>query len=636
MSTKLKLQDIIKEAGDGGGAVHASGVDLASLVTGNGALGLNKLIDRVKFGKNKPTKRRGTDVSNSKDGGVSHAIAQAMFTADLAEKGLSNMGVNVSDLGDQDTIDYYKALKIFPLVFSINKPIKNFFDDESNNIKGQASVDQRSNAKKFIIYFTHKGESGEVVYRFNFLAETLKKNLKGTRFDLPMLIKNEKYDVRISIKNDSSGNGWDDPGTQDEPPKDEPPKDEPPQDGPPQDDPPNDGGTPDPNNPNPPVPSEIKKNRNEIFRLLLKNYGGYNGKVVYGDGFYKKEEAAEYQKLLRGKKKGDVESSEVESFRKSSSRDKFSMMIANLRKSFPTTFLKKLDKAFPEFNLSYQKSVEESVSLLREEENDDKYKRWSIVFGNSIGNKTIDELDKNIRGFMSAVKIWFASPIVYRGKTQSYKINFDGDSVNNYWQKFYGKEKNESHLSIGNLLEDILSERRPPKQKKAPPKGTRVGQGERWDDKEKLPKYYDRILKINDIPTFKNDPKTMDRDEKNDDDAILTGKLEITDGGGNSTWSISGAENQVNKELKKGVIIKPSKKFKDKALIIEWRTHFDLGGVKTKAMLVSPLSMNVSEFLNRLVGTGVTDLEIEIGRKVGGDESIDKPAKGKISLKLKQ
>lgn len=618
MSTGLKIQNILKEAGDGGGAVHANIKDFASFITGDGTLDWKNLIPDSPFGKNKPHKRRGTDVSNTKDGGVAHAIAQAMFSADLAEKGLQDLGVRVADLSDQDTIDYYKALKEFPLQFSMNKPIEGFFGGKKDNIKGKASVDQRSNAKKFIIYFT----DGEV-YRMNFLPSGLKKNLKGTSFDLPMLIKNEKYGVRISLKETSSSDGWDEPGTE-EPTLGEPETQEKPT------------TDIDPNDDNPPVPEELKKNRNEIFRLLLKNYGNYDGGTVYGDGFLSKEEDTEYQKLRRSVNKGKIEKSELESFRKSSSRNKYSKMIANLRKSFPNEFFKKLNKAFPEFNISYQKSVEESFEVIKEEKNPDKYKRWSIVFGDGIGNKTIDELDKNIRGFMAATKKWFAVPILYKGKTQSYKIDFDGDKVNQYWNKFYGKEKKESILSIGNVLSEMLTERRPPKGKTEPPKGTRVGLGDSWEDKENLPKYYDRIIKINDIPTFNKDRETLSSNEEEEVEPTFVGKITITDGGGNPTWSIGGAEIEVNRELKKGVRMRPSKKFQNKALIIEWNKPFDLGGKLTKAMLITPLNMSLAEFINKTAGSGVKDAEIEIGRKAGGDEDLQNPAKGKISLIIKQ
>jgi hypothetical protein len=39
-----------------------------------------------------------------------------MFSADQAESQLQDLGVRVSDLDDQDTIDYYKALKNFELI----------------------------------------------------------------------------------------------------------------------------------------------------------------------------------------------------------------------------------------------------------------------------------------------------------------------------------------------------------------------------------------------------------------------------------------------------------------------------------------------------------------------------------------
>ena len=570
--------------------------DFGSFITGDGSIGLNKVLDKVQFGKNKPHKRRGTDVANSEDGGLSHSIAQAMFMGNLAVDNLQNMGVRVSDIDDQDTIDSYKALKTFPFSFSINKPIGGFFNDESKDINGKASVDQRSNAKKFIIYFTHKGEDGLVVYTINFSPKTLQKNLKGTAFDLPMLIKNEDYEVKISIGGEGDKEGQEGEGQEGEGPS---------------------------------VPPEIKKNRNEIFRLLLKNYGKHDGSVVYGDGFKKIEEAREYAKLQRAVKKGDVDKSKLKEFRNKSSRDNYSMMIANLRKAYPTNFFKKLEKAFPEFNITYTKQMDESYLL--EVENTDKYKRWKMVFGNVISNDVIDTLDENIREFMLATKKWFAVPIKYRGKVQSYKIDFNGDKVNDYWSKFYGTKK-ESVLSIGSILEDVLNEKRGPKQKVAPPKGTDIGKGEKWDDKVKPKKYYDRILKIVSIPLF-NDKTYKDGGSDKEEPTIVTGKLKITDGGGNPLWSISGAESVVNSELKKGVSIKNSKKNKN-TIILEWKTPIKIGGTPTKAMLIKP-NMDFDDFSNKVMGTGVNDVEVEIGRKAGADESLDKPSKGSISLKVK-
>ena len=127
-----------------------------------------------------------------------------------------------------------------------------------------------------------------------------------------------------------------------------------------------------------PIPEQIAsgKNRNEIFRLLLKQFGGFNGNVVYGDGFKTEEQAREYSKLQRAVKSGKEDKSKLKEFREQAGRDTYSMMVSNLRKSYPTNFMQKLVKAFPEFNIKYAKeSVEESVNpIITEEENSDKYK----------------------------------------------------------------------------------------------------------------------------------------------------------------------------------------------------------------------------------------------------------------------
>lgn len=211
-----------------------------------------------------------------------------------------------------------------------------------------------------------------------------------------------------------------------------------------------------------PIPEQIAsgKNRNEIFRLLLKQFGGFNGNVVYGDGFKTEEQVREYSKLQRAVKLGKEDKSKLKEFREQSGRDAYSMMISNLRKSYPTNFMQKLSKAFPEFNIKYTKeSVEESVNpIITEEENSDKYKRWSLLFSNKvIGNKNIDALDKNIREFMAAVKKWFAVPVKIGKKSQSYNISYDEDKVNTYWNNFYGTKK-ESKISLFNVLSEMIKE----------------------------------------------------------------------------------------------------------------------------------------------------------------------------------
>lgn len=205
------------------------------------------------------------------------------------------------------------------------------------------------------------------------------------------------------------------------------------------------------------VPEEVAsgKNRNEIFRQLINIYGGYKGGTVYGDGFLDADEARNYVKLQSAVSKGKTDKSKLKDFRDKAKRDKYSMMIANLRKSFPTSFMSKLSKAFPEFGIKYGKS-EMTEDILREEDNVDKYKRWGIVFPSGvIGNDTIDNLDKNIVKFMKAVKAYFAVPIDYKGKKFSYDISYNEDKVKAYHDKFYGS-KNESLVKkiVNVLLEE--------------------------------------------------------------------------------------------------------------------------------------------------------------------------------------
>lgn len=213
-----------------------------------------------------------------------------------------------------------------------------------------------------------------------------------------------------------------------------------------------------------PIPEEVAsgKNRNEIFRLLLKGFGKYSGEVVYGDGFSDPEMARTYTKLQRDVRAGKEDKEKLKEFREKANRDSYSMMVSNLRKSFPNNFLTSLSKAFPEFNIKFSKqSVGESLNSepLLEEENKDKYKRWNLVFPSKVvGGKTVDNLDKNIREFMAAIKKWFAVSVMGPdGKKRSYNIDYDEDKVNQYWSSFYGTQK-ESKLTLSNILMEMLKE----------------------------------------------------------------------------------------------------------------------------------------------------------------------------------
>lgn len=557
---------------------------------------VKELIPDSPFGKAKDiNKLKTTAVTGDK---AAHSAARADVTIDRIKDNLRSMGVNASDLSDQDTIDFYKALKEFPFAFSLNKAIPGYFNGESKNIKGKASVDQRSNAKKFVMYFTHEG----VVYRMNFSSKTLQKNLRGTDFDLPMLLKNNIYDVRISIKKGKPNKEVEGETVDSESPKDK----------------------------GPAVPPEIKKNRNEIFRLLLKNYGGYNGDVVYGDGFKNVDEAREYAKLQRLVRSGKIDKSELTKFRDKSSRDEYSMMIANLRKSYPTTFFKKLEKAFPEFNISYQKKMDESF-IVEAEENPDKYKRWSIVFGKVVGKDTIDKLDENIREFMAAVKKWFATPIKYRGKSQSYNISFDGGKVNDYWKKFYGTQKES--ISISGVLSDLLNEKSGyvfQYGKSKPPKGTTIGQGERWDDKEILPQYFDRKLKIISVPHFAD--KRGDDEEggssstpRGEFKASTSSEIKNIKGTGAGTWTSDSIQSVLNNEFKSGnVLVKKSMSKKDTLILYYPGIKRKLG---TDAVLISK-----DNIANLFLGNKLKSMTVKIGPKAGGIEDFKEEGEAKITL----
>jgi hypothetical protein len=52
-------------------------------------------------------------------------------------------------------------------------------------------------------------------------------------------------------------------------------------------------------------------------------------------------------------------------------------------------------------------------------------------------------------------------------------------------------------------------------------------------------------------------------------------------------------------------------------------------------MLISPKDGDVKSFLQKISSSGVVGAEVEVGKKVAGNEDITNPSKGKITLRPK-
>ncbi len=400
---------------------------------------------------NKPwkTKVKGLDTDDA-----GNVAGRADYLGNQIKQNLKNLGFVVDDLDKQKTI---AQLEVAPFGFrySLFWPEKNEWGEKGavENLNGKEIKNPIETRAKVINSNSNGGlilETKEGLQIYFFDEGELSRTLGGGEGKLPpgkegenykrLLEEGITYKVKIDepIELDWSGDEFED---------EEKEKD-------------SEGES----NEEITVPEEISsgKNRNEIFRLLLSNFSGFKGDVVYGDGFKDIKDSREYSKIRRKVKKGELDKSAIKDFLSKSGRDSYSMMIANLRKSYPNTFFKKLSKAFPEFNIKYTKTnIDESLNsvTLMEEENVDKMKRWSLVFDKSVlTTKNIDNLDKNIKIFMATVKKWFAVPVKGSdGKKRSYNISYDKDKVNDYYNKFYGN-KNESYNSIGSLLKEIIKE----------------------------------------------------------------------------------------------------------------------------------------------------------------------------------
>jgi len=399
-----------------------------------------------------PIKPEKTKVKGLDTGDAGNIAGRADYLGNQIKQNLKNLGFDVDDLDKQKTIAQLKVAP-FGFKYSLFWPKKNEWGEEGSveNLNGKAISNPTKTRAKVVNPNSNGGliiETKEGLQIYFFDEKELNRTLGGGEGKLPPGKKGENYKrlleegITYKVKIDEPIElDWSGKEFEDEEEK-----------------------TKEDSNEEITVPEEITsgKNRNEIFRLLLSNFAGFKGDVVYGDGFKDIKDAREYSKIRRKVKKGELDKSAIKDFLSKSNRDAYSMMVSNLRKSYPNTFFKKLSKAFPEFNIKYTKaSVDESLDgvPLMEEENVDKMKRWSLVFDKSVlTTKNIDNLDKNIQKFMATVKKWFSVPVKGNdGKKRSYNISYDEDKVNDYYNKFYGN-KNESYTSIGSLLKEIITE----------------------------------------------------------------------------------------------------------------------------------------------------------------------------------
>jgi len=136
------------------------------------------------------------------------SLARAELAIDLIKRNLASMGIDVPGVDGDTTIDYYKALKNFPVKFKLDKPVPYVFGPDKT-IVGTASVDKRSTAKNFKMYLNHKLKTEKGVKKSTaeilFSEESLMQNLSGTDKSLPMLLTGVEYTVKFKNKNLEDG-----------------------------------------------------------------------------------------------------------------------------------------------------------------------------------------------------------------------------------------------------------------------------------------------------------------------------------------------------------------------------------------------------------------------------------------------
>jgi hypothetical protein len=139
------------------------------------------------------------------------------------------------------------------------------------------------------------------------------------------------------------------------------------------------------------------------------------------------------------------------------------------------------------------------------------------------------------------------------------------------------------------------------------------------------------ILMLKDIDTGEVGAKNKKGKGGDSGEIFVTGKIEITDNKGNTTWSIANVQDNLNKVLQNKTRLREAETV-DNAIVLDWGTSNPLNIKGTDAIVIKP-NMDIDDFINKVKGYGVSDVEVDLGKKAGNREDMTKPAKAKISLK---
>jgi len=595
--------------------------NLKKIIKSNVSLLLEKsFIDAVDDGFQFGAKR-GYDTLRDSDSVTGDNSAAARATADLAidkiKQGLRDLGVSANDIDDIYTMDMLKA-KAFDISFKLR--IKNEFTDfdekvyvPSDSIYNlRAKVNEgESKSKNTLVLDIKDNKISKIIF---LEPKQLITNLTQTNKSVKALADGKDYDVSLVVDLDEQPT--EEPENKEEEVK---------------------------------IPNKekfLKGNRNMQLAYLSKTFlndgediwsllnlkEGYELKSGFLDAALKQnnEKAQEYlKKEYSNIKNNDGFKSKVtpEQWVKILKDPKTIASIdwiRNTRKGI-RNFLKALSKKFPQFDIGERAEAKVSKpgeagksmgSPGTQEIKDSVMSRLNLLLEGTLGDKADkagfnDSLfKKNLPQFMEMLSAMYydlsGSNLPYNKKAVLEYCKEYGCKGGSSGKKVKKTKSDDYKLKGTDYMSDYLKEEK---------------------DTKKQVVY---ILELGDIDTDDAGVKKKGKNKQNQTN--VTGSITITNPQNNPTWFIDGLEGQINSKLKSGTgTIRRSEKTKD-TYIIQWTSPNPFNIKGTDAILIKP-KMDPKDFENKVNGSGVSGIDVEIGRRANGSELMDDSVQAKLTLK---
>ena len=552
--------------------------------------------------------------SNVSGDSAAESSAIADLAIDKIKQGLRDLGVSADNIDDIYTMDMLKA-KAFDMSFKLR--IKNEFTDYDEKVyvpndsvyDVRAKVNtQESESMDTLVLDIKSDDISKIIF---LEPKQLVTNLTQTSKSIQALADGKDYDVSLSVSDTNQEPIEDDEKEQDDFKGKE---------------------------------KFLKGNRNMQLGYLSMNFldkgkdvwsrlnlkEGYEIKSGLLDAILQKDKP-KAQEYLKKEYQNIVDN---DGFKSKTTPKNWSQIInnqqtlaiidwiRNTRKGI-RNFLKALSKKFPQFDIGERAEAKVSKpgetgksmgSPGTQEIKDSVMSRLNLLLEGTLGNKAdaagFDEglFKKNLPQFMAMLSAMYYD---FSGSN----LPYNKEAVLDYCKEFGCKD------TTGGKVKKVKSD-------DYKLKGKDYMSDNHINEQEQKDVVY--ILELGNIDL--EDVGTQKKKTKSKNSSNVGGTVTITNPKTNPTWFIDGLESEINRKLKSGTgSIRRSEKTKD-TYIIQWESKNPFNNLGTDAILIKP-KMDPKDFENKVNGSGVSSIDVEIGRRANGKELMDDSVQARLSLK---